>query len=323
MAEIGINTLPLSHNRCMEKQTIDMQTPTQDESVCISRREAEEYRAYKRKQLQADIVNALSHSESSILNGEDAQRVCERAIRLRQAAVKTPLTRLALASRYLAGSKVKLDCVVGGTGETLTKVKTLEARLAARKKAAEITVVVAPSLVDGCRYGEIRRELKKMRRAAGKVPLKVRVEQTDSLTTLARLARIASETGARFFSVPYFENCERLCVNFTRGCALEVSGVDDTDAFRKLSKAGVARIVTDRGFEIYAEWLKKGYEELVAKSLNVAKEEKTDKVEKTPEPSETSEPSKQLPAQANEKTENKSSETDYRCRVEGTKLTFY
>ena len=142
-------------NILLEKQTIDMQTPTQDESVCISRREAEEYRAYKRKKLQADIVGALSHSESSILNGEDAQRVCERAIRLRQAAVKIPLTRLALASRYLAGSKVKLDCVVGGTGETLTKVKMLEARLAAKKKAAEITVVVAPSLVDGCRYGEI------------------------------------------------------------------------------------------------------------------------------------------------------------------------
>ena len=315
MAEIGINTLPLSHNRCMEKQTNNMQTLTQDESVRISRREAEEYRAYKRKQLQADIVKALSNSESSILNGEDVQRVCERAIRLRQAAVKTSLTRLALASRYLAGSKVKLDCVVGGTGETLTKVKTLEARLAARKKAAEITVVVAPSLVDGCRYGEIRRELKKVRRAAGKVPLKVRVEQTASLTTLARLARIACETGARFFSVPYFDDCQKLCVNFTRGCGLEVSGVDDTDAFRKLSKAGVARIVTDRGFEIYAEWLKKGYEELVVETVNVAKEEKTEQSSlQTPE-----QPSKQ----ATEPPQNPSSETDYRCRVQGTKLTFY
>lgn len=318
MAEIGINTLPLSHNRCMEKQTNNMQALTQDESVRISRREAEEYRAYKRKQLQADIVKALSNSESSILNGEDVQRVCERAIRLRQAAVKAPLTRLALASRYLAGSKVKLDCVVGGTGETLTKVKTLEARLAARKKAAEITVVVAPSLVDGCRYGEIRRELKKVRRAAGKVPLKVRVEQTASLTTLSRLARIACETGARFFSVPYFDDCQRLCVNFTRGCGLEVSGVDDTDAFRKLSKAGVARIVTDRGFEIYAEWLKKGYEELVAETVSAAREEKSEKAEQPPE-----QLPEQAPKQATEAPKNASSETDYRCRLEGTKLTFY
>ncbi len=295
----------------MENKATEIKAPTQEESVCISRREAEEYRAYKRKKLQADIVNALASSEGSILNGEDAQRVCERAIRLRQAAVKVPLTRLALASRYLAGSKVKLDCVVGGTGETLTKVKALEARLAARKKAAEITVVVAPSLVDGCRYGEIRKEIKRVRRAARRVPLKVRVEQTASLTTLARIARIACETGAKFFSVPYFEECGRLCVNFTRGCALEVSGVEDAEAFRKLSKAGVARIVTDRGFEIYAEWLKKGYEELVAETTNLAKEEKTEKI---PE---------QADKQANEQPKNASSETDYRCRVEGTKLTFY
>ena len=315
----------------MEKQTIEMKTPTQEESVRISRREAEEYRAYKRKQLQADIVSALSNSESSILNGEDAQRVCERAIRLRQAAVKAPLTRLALAARYLAGSKVKLDCVVGGTGETLTKVKMLEARLAAKKKAAEITVVVAPSLVDSCRYSEIRKEIKRVRRAAGKVPLKVRVEQTDSLTALARIARIACETGARFFSVPYFQGCERLGVNFTRGCALEVSGVDDADAFRTLSKAGVARIVTDRGFEIYAEWLKKGYEELVSQTVSVTKEEKTQTTEET----EKTEKTEKSPAQTGEQTdkqemgssknsrENSSSETDYRCRLEGTKLTFY
>ncbi len=297
----------------MENQVAEMKTPTQEESVRISRREAEEYRAYKRKKLQADIATALASSESSILNGEDAGRVCERAIRLRQVAVKVPITRLAVAARYLAKSKVKLDCVVGGTGETLTKVKMLEARLAAKKKAAEITLVVAPSLVDGCRYGEIRREIRKVRRAAGKVPLKVRVEQTASLTTLARIARIACETGAKFFSVPYFDECFRLNVNFTRGCALEVSGVNDTDAFRKLSRVGVGRIVTDRGFEIYADWLKKGYEELVAQSVKEEKEEKK--------------PMEAGQDKANEKTDEKgknaSSETDYRCRLEGNKLTFY
>lgn len=297
----------------MENQVAEMKTPTQEESVRISRREAEEYRAYKRKKLQADIATALARSESSILNGEDAGRVCERAIRLRQVAVKVPITRLAVAARYLAKSKVKLDCVVGGTGETLTKVKMLEARLAAKKKAAEITLVVAPSLVDGCRYGEIRREIRKVRRAAGKVPLKVRVEQTASLTTLARIARIACETGAKFFSVPYFDECFRLNVNFTRGCALEVSGVNDTDAFRKLSRVGVGRIVTDRGFEIYADWLKKGYEELVAQSVKEEKEEKK--------------PMEAGQDKANEKTDEKgknaSSETDYHCRLEGNKLTFY
>lgn len=302
----------------MEKQTLETQALTEEKSVRISKREAEEYRAYKRKKLQADIVAALGNSESSLLKGEDVQRVCERAIRLRQAAVKVPLTRLAAAARYLTGSKVKLDCVVGGTGETLTRVKALEVKLAAKKKATEITVLVAPSHVDGCRFTEIRRELKKLRRAAGKVPLKVRVEQTSSPSALARIARIACETGAKFFSVPYYAECERLHVNFTRGCGLEISGVDDTECFRRLTKAGVARIVTDRGFEIYAEWLKKGYEELISE---ISKAEETEKTEEKPKPQE--EPSTVQEKAPPASSQPPSSETDYRCRLEGKKLTFY
>ena len=322
MTEIGINTLPLSHNRRMEKQTIERNVLTEEKTgennVCISRREAEEYRAYKRKKLQADIATALAGSESSLLNGEDIQRVCDRAIRLRQVAVKVPLSRLAVASRYLSGSKVKLDCVIGGTGETLTKVKSLEAKLATKRKASEITLVIAPSLVDGCRYGEIRREIKKVRRAVGKTPLKVRVEQTASLTTLSRLARVACEAGAKFFSVPYFQECERLKNNFTRGCALEISGVNDTENFRRLFKAGVARIVSNNAFEIYADWLKKGYEELLAETKQETKQEI--KEERTQTQTEKSETEKQTGEQTEK---NVSSETDYRCRLEGTKLYFY
>lgn len=300
----------------METETIVKQALTQEKSVRISPREAEEYRAYKRKKLQADIVAALANSEGSALNGEDVGRVCDRAIRLRQAAVKVPLTRLAVAARYLAGSKVKLDCVVGGTGETLPKVKALEAKLAVKRKASEITVVVAPSLIDGCRYGEIRRELKKVRRAVGKMPLKVRVEQVASLTVLARLARVACEAGAKFFSVPYFQDCERLKVNFTRGCALEISGVDDTEAFRKLTRAGVARIVTDRAFEIYADWLKQGYAETLAQTVEAIKEKPKEETKENVENGADEKKTAQ--------TENKpSSETDYRCVLEGKKLRFY
>ena len=313
MAKNGIKAVSLSYNRRMEQQTIEKQVSTTDEwkgDVRISRREAEEYRAYKRKQLQADIVAALSLSESAIAQGDDVQRVCERAIRLRQAAVKTPLTKLALASRYLSGSRVRLDCVVGGTGETLTKVKTLETRLAVKNKAAEITLLIAPSLVDGCRYGEIRREIKRVRRAAGKLPLKVRVEQTSSMSVLSRIARIACEAGAKYLSIPYFAACEGLRTSLGRGCALEVSNVQTTEVFQRLTKAGVARLVTDRGWEIYAEWLKQGYEQ-IEPPMSATKEEKQ----------ETS--AQETPTQSPPNERLKDPETDYRCKVVGTKLTFY
>ena len=79
----------------MEKQTDNNEVFTKEENgAFLTPNEAEEYRAYKRKKQVAEVTGAFARSESSILNGEDIQRVCERAVRLRQAAVKLPLTRV-------------------------------------------------------------------------------------------------------------------------------------------------------------------------------------------------------------------------------------
>ncbi|MBQ8308973.1 MAG: hypothetical protein IJX96_03975 [Clostridia bacterium] len=240
-----------------QENALQNETPTKEndnQGVVISEREAEEYRAYKRRKKQNEVASAIAVSEGTLLEGADIQRVCDRAIRLGQSAVKVPLSKLEKAATYLSGSKVKLDCVVGGTGETLAKVKAFETRLAVRRKASEITVIVAPSLIDGCRYGEIRKELKRLRRAAGKATLKVRVEEA-ALPVLGRVAKLASELGIQYFSIPYFHGCERLRIDLMNGCRLEVSGVESTEEFKKLRAAGVGRIVTDRAWEIYSEWL--------------------------------------------------------------------
>ena len=289
----------------MEKQTEQNEILTKAESgAFLTPAEAEEYRAYKRKKKVAEVTGALARSESSILNGEDLQRVCERAVRLRQAAVKLPLTKLSTAAYYLARSGVKLDCIVGGDGETLAKVKAYEARLAVKRGAGEITVSVTPSFLDCCRYNEIRRELKRVRRAVGKATLKVGMEKTGSPTTVARVARLASEAGAAFFSVPYFAGCERIRVDMTNGCKLEVSGVKSVEEMRKLVAAGVGRVVTERAWEIYSEWIREANETPIASEVKpkpVSVEEKTEKstAERKPNP-----------------------ETDYHCRLEGSDLKF-
>ncbi len=289
----------------MEKQTEQNEILTKAESgAFLTPAEAEEYRAYKRKKQVAEVTGALARSESSILNGEDVQRVCERAVRLRQAAVKLPLTKLSTAAYYLARSGVKIDCAVGGDGETLARVKAYEAKLAVRRGAGEITVSVTPSFLDSCRYNEIRRELKRVRRAVGKATLKVRMEKTNSPTTVARIARIASETGAAFFSVPYFVGCERIRVDMTNGCKLEVSGVKSVEEMRKLVAAGVGRVVTERAWEIYSEWIREANETPIiseAKPKQVPVEEKI--VESTAE-------------------RKPNPETDYHCRLEGSDLKF-
>ena len=252
----------------MEKENYEngiptKETETQAPVVCLTSQDAEEYKAYKRRKKLSEINKAISSSSSSALTGEDVQRVCQRAIRLKQASVKVPLTKVSQAYYYLLGYKIKIDCVVGGNGETLSAVKAREAKLAVRKKAKEITLVITPSLIDCCRFGEIRKEIKRVKRAVGKVPLKVRVENCLSQSALSRLARLSAEVGASYFSVPYFKGCERLKADLFSGCGLEVTEVETEEVFRLLYDCGVERTCCNSAMEIYNSWLKRVEEECV------------------------------------------------------------
>lgn len=260
MEKQGIKGRSLSHNQAMEQEKYQDEVSTKEQAdyngVYLTKKDAEEYGEYKRRKKYAEINKAVSSSLSTTLWGEDTQRVCGRAIRLKQCAVKVPLTQVSQAYYYLLGYKVGIDCVVGLGGETLGKVKAYESRIALRKKANAITLILTPSLIDCCRYGEARKEIKKVKRAIGKNTLTVRVEKSYPQSTLSRLARLVSETGAKYFSVPYFKGCERLKADLFSGCGLEVTGVETEEIFRFLSKNGVDRIVSNSVAEIQASWLK-------------------------------------------------------------------
>lgn len=224
--------------------------------VILCEKDADEFRAYKRQKKMDEIARGIAKSQPSLLGGEDVQRVCDRATRLKQPAIRLPATKLFQAQYYLGKTAVKLDCLIGGTGETAMCVKRYEARLAVRKKAQEITLCVTPSFMDSCRYSEVKKEIKAIKRAIGKASLKVRVEKSYSLAALSRLARITCECKAQFFSVPYFDGCERLRLDLTGGCKLEVSDVTDLATYKKLILGGVARIVTENAWEIYTAWMR-------------------------------------------------------------------
>ena len=329
--EIGINARSLSHTQTMEKQTQQNGVSTKEKEVStergvlLSAGDAEEFRAYKRRKKIAEVSSAIARSEASLLGGDDVQRVCERATRLNQAAIKLPVTKLSQAKYYLATGRVQLDCHIGGDGETMAKVKAYETRLAVRRGANEITVPVTPSLVDSCRYSVIRKEIRKVVRAAGRANVKVRMEKTNSPTALSRVARIACETGAKYFSVPYFKGCERLRLDLTHGCQLEVSDVEETDEFRRLTAEGVGRIVTDRAWEIYSQWLKEACEAPLSAAVQ-ALPEKAEQKQPLPAPALPQTTIVPTPVVAKEGTNVsdvvKNSETEYCCRLEGESLKF-
>ena len=324
----------MSHTRCMEQKmetktisTKENQGATFSNAVLISKSDAEEYRAYKKQKALSLITSSIQKSQGSLLSCADMQKVCERAVRFRQAAVQTPLSKISQAALYLGASGVKLDCVVGGTGETLAKVKAFEAREAVKMHAKEITLVITPSLIDACRYGEIKKEIKRVRRAARKADLKVRIEKLYPPTVLSRLARLCSEMGVKYFSVPYFSGCERLRLDVTRECSVEVFGVENLQDYRRLVGAGVRRIVTDSVAELYSAWLCESNETLfsmlktgevrVENGENINKNEENlqdneKKEEKTPQNPPLS-ACPQAPINP---------ETEYKCRLEGTQLKF-
>jgi len=279
----GINRRRLSHTQSMEKQikqkriltkaekgeTMDTElafaasgeNPLAKETdkgkgMFLSPQDAEEYRAYKRRKKVEEIMAAIAKSEASLINGEDPQRVCERAIRLKQAAIKVPPSWLPQAKTYLGGSKVKIDCVIGGNGETLTKVKAYEMRVALRGNAKELTVFIAPSMLSQNRFAEIKKELKKLCRTAKKAVVKVWVNNDYPFAVLSKVARICCEVGVKYFCVPYFTGCEKLRFDLTNGCQIEVSEVETLAEYRKLCESGVGRIVTRNIWEIYSEWIK-------------------------------------------------------------------
>ena len=283
------------------------ETQSAPQPSIFSKIDEQEFRAYQRNKRICEAKRAVSKTQTSVVSGEDLQSACQRAVRLRQAAVRLPLSKLSVARYYLKGSGVALDCVIGGDGETLASVKAYEAKVAVRFHADEITLPLTPSLIDACRFHEIQKELIKIKRAAGKAKMKVRVEKTNSPTTLSRLARIASESGARFFSVPYFDGCERLRMHLTGKCLLEVTGVNEIDIFKKLIQSGVARIETKRALETYTQLLREIHQV----------ENETPRYEVKKETTGTDTQPKYL-----SKPKDDSEETNYFCRIENGELKF-
>ncbi len=227
-----------------------------EKGVTISQKEAEEYRAYKRQKKISEITSAMRQSESVLTGNDSASKLCEQVARLRQTSVRMRPSDLLQRGDIFKRSGVKIDCLIGGNGETFPRVKAYEAKQAIRAGAKELTVILTPSLIASSRYTELKKELRRVRRAAGKIPLKARVEKSYPQATLSRLARLCSEMGIQYLSMPYFLGCERAQADLLSGCRLEVTGVDNLADFKKMAGAGMGRIVTGRGWEIYAEWLK-------------------------------------------------------------------
>lgn len=233
-----------------------IQTSARTGEIVLSTAEAEEYRSFKRQKRISEVWAALARSEcEGAKRGialAELKKSCDEAVSVHAAAVRVFPNFILPAKSFLGTSGVKVDCVVGGVGETLAKVKAYEAKRAVKNGANELTLILSPSFFQSGRTGELKREIKKVCRAARHALVKVVVEGERTVGELVKLAAMAFDCGAKFLSVAYFTGAENLKKELGDRCMLEVTGVEKAEDYKALALSGVERIGTTRGAEIYA-----------------------------------------------------------------------
>ncbi len=228
--------------------------------IVLSPTEAEEYCEFKRQKRIAEVAAALSKAniyaaQRDAVSGEQ-RKAAESAKRVKAASVQVNPVYVSSMKSLLGVSGPEVDCVVGGTGETLPKAKAYEAKLAVKSGAKEITLILCGSLLRSGRTGDIKREIKRVCRAARKAVVKVAADSSFTYADFLRAGRLAADCGAKFLSVRFFPDCGRLKRDLHDVCMLEVTEVETASDYKALIAAGVERIGTSHAEEIYSELMK-------------------------------------------------------------------
>lgn len=120
------------------------------------------------------IDHTLLKQDASV---EAIKKLCNEALEYKFASVCVNPGFVPLAASLLKGSEVKVCTVVGfPLGATLPKAKALEAKLAIKAGATEVDMVLNDSMAKEHDYEYIAKEVKLVKKACGKILLKVILE---------------------------------------------------------------------------------------------------------------------------------------------------
>lgn len=236
-----------------------------ENGVTITKAEAEEFALFKRekqlKKIKADIRKCALEISGSY---ENAKRLLLKAKTLGVSSVKLRPAYLLLAKECLKSSPVLIDCIVGGTGDTVEKVKVYETKIAYKNGARELSLAVNDELLLQDNFALLKREVKGVKRAFRGGTIKFYTSLMDK-TALFRLGKLAAATGVWFISVPYADGLATLQDELHGACFVEFRGVEDTLLYKDLIDRGASRIASKS--------IEKIYEEMVAKLPSLSSEE--------------------------------------------------
>ena len=235
--------------------------------------EMEEFAEFRRRKKAEELARRLRMIDHTLLKQTatraDIRKLCDEARTFGFYSVCVQPVYVSVCRTFLKNDpQVKIACVVGfPMGENVIPVMVYETKRAVADGADEIDMVLCISAVKNGDYAYVKREVKKVVRAAQGRPVKVILE-TSLLTKeeMVRAACCARDAGAAFVktSTGYFgggatADDVRLLKQTVRGvCQVKASGgIRTAEDFAAMESAGADRIGTSAGVAI-AEGLQKG-----------------------------------------------------------------
>ncbi|MBR9913988.1 MAG: deoxyribose-phosphate aldolase [Algicola sp.] len=166
-----------------------------------------------------------------------------------------------LAKQLLKDSKVKICTVVGfPLGATSTEAKVFEAKQAIDDGADEIDMVMNIGVFKSKNYVEVFKDIKDVKTAIGKTPLKVIIEISElSKNGIVKASEICIDAKVDFVktSTGFTKSGATLTAakiirkTVRDNCKIKVSGgIGDYETARKYIDIGVERIGTSKGVNI-------------------------------------------------------------------------
>ena len=209
-----------------------------------------------------EINRYIDHTAlKSFCTDKDVEKLCYEAVKYNFKSVCVNPSDVALCSKLLSGTGVKVCTVIGfPLGKNKTEIKVEEARLAVIDGATELDMVINVAKLKEGAYAFVQNEIERVIEVASGNVVKVIIESgllTDEEIALA--TKIVCDAGADFV---------KTCTGFTGGVATENAvkimrenlsgktqikasgGIKTFDDAVKFINLGASRIGTSSGVEI-------------------------------------------------------------------------
>lgn len=151
--------------------------------------------------MMVNIAFLIDHTNLKPEAGRaDIEKLCREALQYKFATVCVNPCNVSLAAGLLAGSKVRVCCVVGfPLGASTSECKAFEAALAVRNGAAEIDMVMNIGWLKDGLDDDVKRDIAAVVEAVPDNPVKVILETCLlEKAEIVRACRIAKNAGAAF-----------------------------------------------------------------------------------------------------------------------------